>query len=98
MDFKETFEDDDFFANAKEVPAHACCYCGLHKPEYVVKCNICNKWFCNSRSGTKGSHIVTHLVRSKHKEATLHPDRCCPLPQVPTESASNIAESASIHA
>jgi hypothetical protein len=76
MDFKETFEDDDFFANPKEVPAHACCYCGLHKPEYVVKCNICNKWFCNSRSGTKGSHIVTHLVRSKHKEATLHPDRC----------------------
>jgi regulator of nonsense transcripts 1 len=79
LDFKEAFEDDDFFnANPKEVPAHACCYCGLHKPEYVVKCNICSKWFCNSRSGTKGSHIVTHLVRSKHKEATLHPDRSPP--------------------
>jgi hypothetical protein len=89
LDFKEAFEDDDFFnANPKEVPAHACCYCGLHKPEYVVKCNICSKWFCNSRSGTKGSHIVTHLVRSKHKEATLHPDRS-PFPTLPSSSANS---------
>jgi regulator of nonsense transcripts 1 len=90
LDFKETFEDDDFFTNPKEVPAHACCYCGLHKPEYVVKCNICNKWFCNSRSGTKGSHIVTHLVRSKHKEATLHPDRSAPPPSSSTAFLSLI--------
>ena len=28
--------------------------------------------FCNSRGLTSSSHIVTHLVRAKHKEVTLH--------------------------
>ncbi|GAA6006360.1 uncharacterized protein JCM10292_002661 [Rhodotorula paludigena] len=56
----------------RELPPHACSYCGIHNPACVVKCLICNKWFCNSRGSTSGSHIVNHLVRAKHKEVTLH--------------------------
>lgn len=28
--------------------------------------------FCNARGLTSSSHIVTHLVRAKHKEVCLH--------------------------
>ncbi|KAM0792340.1 ATP-dependent helicase NAM7 [Microbotryomycetes sp. NB124-2] len=56
----------------RELPPHACSYCGIHNPACVVKCLVCNKWFCNSRGSTSGSHIVNHLVRAKHKEVTLH--------------------------
>jgi regulator of nonsense transcripts 1 len=51
-------------------------YCGIHNPACVVRCNFpsCKKWFCNSRGNTSGSHIITHLVRAKHKEAQLHAD------------------------
>lgn len=51
---------------------YVCSYCGIHNPACVVKCLICQKWFCNSRGSTSGSHIVNHLVRAKHKEVTLH--------------------------
>ena len=37
-------------------------------------CNATKRWFCNGRGNTSGSHIVNHLVRSKHKEVTLHKD------------------------
>ncbi|CAG0889384.1 unnamed protein product [Cyprideis torosa] len=67
------FEDEDeenYYT--KELPAHACRYCGIHDPNCVVMCNVCRKWFCNGRGNTSGSHIINHLVRSKHKEVTLH--------------------------
>jgi len=81
-------DDDDEVANKGEggeaggggaavggdMPACACRYCGHHDPASVVKCNICNKWFCNARGNTSGSHIVNHMVRAKHKEVTLHKD------------------------
>jgi len=57
-----------------ELPEHACRYCAIHDPSCVVQCNICHKWFCNGRSNTSGTHIVMHLVKSKHKEVTLHRD------------------------
>ena len=57
---------------SSSLPEHACRYCGHHEPGSVVKCNICAKWFCNSRGNTSGSHIVNHMVRAKHKEVTLH--------------------------
>ncbi|GAA5958204.1 hypothetical protein JCM3765_002847 [Sporobolomyces pararoseus] len=66
-DFEGMLEDLN-----RELPPHACSYCGIHNPASVVKCLICNKWFCNSRGSTSGSHIVNHLVRAKHKEVTLH--------------------------
>ncbi|GJE87034.1 ATP dependent helicase [Phanerochaete sordida] len=55
-----------------DLPPHACSYCGIHSPASVVKCLICQKWFCNSRGNTSASHIVNHLVRAKHKEVILH--------------------------
>lgn len=74
------FEDTDDFgelmvrSEEKDLPAHACKYCGIHSPASVVKCVTCNRWFCNSRGNTSGSHIINHLVRAKHKEVSLHPD------------------------
>ena len=56
------------------LPPHACRYCGIHSPASVVKCSGCQGWFCNSRGSTSGAHIIHHLVRSKHKEVSLHPD------------------------
>ncbi|KIH86774.1 regulator of nonsense transcripts 1 [Sporothrix brasiliensis 5110] len=58
----------------QELPAHACVYCGIHSPASVVKCMICNKWFCSARGNVGSSHIVNHLVRARHKEVQLHPD------------------------
>ena len=69
----EQVEPYDF----KNLPAHACFYCGIHAPEAVVKCNIkdCGKWFCNGKgTSSYGSHILMHLVTSKHKEICLHPE------------------------
>lgn len=56
----------------ESLPPHACTYCGIHNTGCVVRCLTCNKWFCNSRGSTSSSHIVTHLVRAKHKEVCLH--------------------------
>ena len=58
--------------DSSSLPEHACAYCSHHDPGSVVRCNICGKWFCNSRGNTSGSHIVNHMVRAKHKEVTLH--------------------------
>ena len=60
--------------NQKDLPDWACKYCGIHSAASVVKCNHCKKWFCNSSGHSSGSHIINHLVRSKHKEVVLHPD------------------------
>ncbi|KAK6052360.1 hypothetical protein COOONC_10136 [Cooperia oncophora] len=35
-------------------------------------CTVCNRWFCNGKGSTSGSHLITHLVRSQHKEVCLH--------------------------
>mmetsp|Transcript_7599 Transcript_7599/g.6885 ORF Transcript_7599/g.6885 Transcript_7599/m.6885 type:complete len:195 (-) Transcript_7599:1612-2196(-) len=69
----ESTEPFDF----KNLPEHACEYCGIHDPKSVVKCIAkgCNKWFCNNKGNScKGSHIILHLVKAKHKEITLHDD------------------------
>ncbi|KAL1454067.1 hypothetical protein WDU94_010357 [Cyamophila willieti] len=73
LQFEEEEDDGNEFFN-KELPPHACKYCGIHDPAYVIMCNICKKWFCNGRGHTSGSHIINHLVRAKHKEVTLHKD------------------------
>ena len=56
------------------LPSTSCAYCGVHDPSTLVNCNICKRWFCNSRGNTSGSHIINHMVRAKHKEVTLHKD------------------------
>ncbi|CAI2297044.1 unnamed protein product [Caenorhabditis sp. 36 PRJEB53466] len=60
-----------------QLPEHACRYCGISDPLCVAKCTVCFKWFCNSNSGTAGSHIVHHMVRSQHREAYTHKDSPC---------------------
>ncbi|KAL8014957.1 putative RNA helicase UPF1, UPF2-interacting domain, DNA2/NAM7 helicase, AAA [Plasmopara halstedii] len=74
LTFDETADEDALDYTARELPKHACAYCGLHDPASVVKCVMTEKWFCNSRGNTSGSHIIQHLVRSKNKEVSLHPD------------------------
>ena len=51
---------------------HECSYCRVSDESSVVKCLCCDKWFCNGTTNTAGSHIVNHLVRSRHKQAGLH--------------------------
>lgn len=51
---------------------HACAYCGIHNPNSVIKCNTCNKWFCNAKTNSSSSHIVTHLIMSRHNQVSLH--------------------------
>ncbi|KAI0989584.1 hypothetical protein GJ496_006647 [Pomphorhynchus laevis] len=68
-------EDDeivDYYG--KDLPEHACSYCGIHDPCAVVMCNQTGKWFCNGRGDSVVSHIINHLVRAKCKEVTLHKD------------------------
>eukprot|EP01132_Coremiostelium_polycephalum_P003626 gene3626-4516_t len=67
-------EPDDFESLEYQLPPHACSYCGIHDHMTVVKCThpSCGKWFCNGRGKTKSSHIITHLVKSKHNEISLH--------------------------
>ena len=61
------FEEEEEGYYSKDLPTHACKYCGIHDPGCVVMCNLCKKWFCNGKGNTSGSHIVNHLVRAKHK-------------------------------
>ncbi|CRG99607.1 regulator of nonsense transcripts, putative [Plasmodium relictum] len=58
--------------NKEKLKYYRCRYCEIDSIDSVVQCNNCNRWFCNGSYGTCGSHIVTHLVRSKHKEIKLH--------------------------
>lgn len=57
-----------------ELPEYACSYCGLSDPACVVKCVDTNKWFCNGRGNTSAAHVIQHLVRSRSKQVSLHPD------------------------
>ena len=68
--WEDCFAIFTYFLVFADLPEHACRYCGIHDPASVVFCNICKKWFCNSRGSTSGSHIVNHLVRAKHKEVS----------------------------
>lgn len=74
----------DYFDAPDSMPDHACKYCGIHNKNSVsslifyskvVKCISCSKWFCNS-TGANGTaaHIISHMVKSRHKEVCLHAD------------------------
>ncbi|KAI0566443.1 RNA helicase [Gracilaria domingensis] len=73
LDFEEEVDDEDAIAD-EELPEHACAYCGIHDPACVVHDKVDNRWYCNGRGKLPGSHIITHLVRSRHKEVSLHKD------------------------
>ncbi|CDK29940.1 unnamed protein product [Kuraishia capsulata CBS 1993] len=66
--------DDEKSEEPVVLPEYACAYCGIHEPTSVVKCETCQKWFCNSKTSKSGSHIISHLVLSKHHSVSLHED------------------------
>ena len=68
------FDEYDEGFNEVTLPEHACSYCGLADPACVVKCVDSKKWFCNGRGNSNASHIVQHMVRSKMKTVSLHPE------------------------
>eukprot|EP00331_Platyophrya_macrostoma_P020281 CAMPEP_0176468904 /NCGR_PEP_ID=MMETSP0127-20121128/39421_1 /TAXON_ID=938130 /ORGANISM="Platyophrya macrostoma, Strain WH" /LENGTH=1177 /DNA_ID=CAMNT_0017862663 /DNA_START=106 /DNA_END=3639 /DNA_ORIENTATION=+ len=81
-DDEDVFEEAD--AQNEALPEHACNYCGYHHdPLACAMCTQCNRWFCNGRGQTSGSHIITHMVLAKHTSLTLHPDS--PLGDAPLE-------------
>jgi hypothetical protein len=77
---------DEEEEGVQELPEHACQYCGIHHAGCVIQCSHpdCKRWFCNGKAGTNTtSHIITHMVRNKHKEVVLHKDS--PLGEMPLE-------------
>ncbi|RYH29331.1 hypothetical protein EON65_08845 [archaeon] len=66
-------DNDEGFVEV-EIPEYACSYCGIAEESSVVKCVETGKWFCNGRGNTSASHIIQHLVRSRNKTVSLHPD------------------------
>lgn len=72
---EEFLEDDISPYDQASLPSYSCKYCGIHEPNSICKCLGCNKWFCNGKGiGNSGSHIIQHLVRSRHREVMLHPE------------------------
>lgn len=55
-----------------DLPEWACSYCGVHSAASVVKCLSTGKWFCNGRSISSASCIITHLVKGRYREVALH--------------------------
>ena len=50
-----------------------CAYCKASSAASLSLCTSCSRWFCNARGKRNTSHIVSHLVRSRHKTVALHP-------------------------
>jgi regulator of nonsense transcripts 1 len=75
----ESIADDINDEGFKETdsPENSCSYCGISDPACLVRSVDSGKWFCNGRGNTSAAHAVQHLVRSKSKQVSLHPD--CPL-------------------
>ena len=68
-------EDGEFeLVLPEDLPEHACSYCGHTDGGAAVQCNTCKKWFCNGKGRMNASHIVIHMLSSKHKECCTHED------------------------
>lgn len=86
MDVEVTTNSDSFvdindiaFIDQDTTTSHAdsqdsCQYCGVNAVDCIVRCVACNKWFCNAKSNSGSSHIVTHLTLSHHNTVALHAD------------------------
>jgi regulator of nonsense transcripts 1 len=72
-EYEDSVYDEDQFEDI-ELPEYACSYCNISNPACVVKCIETGKWFCNGRGSTSSAHIIQHLVKSKKKKVSLHPD------------------------
>ncbi|GEQ66483.1 hypothetical protein JCM33374_g146 [Metschnikowia sp. JCM 33374] len=65
-------DDENVHTHTHSGSPYSCTYCGLDCPSSAVKCGTCDKWFCNGKGTLPGSHIVTHLVQSKHNTVSLN--------------------------
>ncbi|KAL0233554.1 hypothetical protein PCE1_002069 [Barthelona sp. PCE] len=77
-DIEEHMEEDEVCASEEEYEPveveQKCEYCSCNDACSLVYCEICEKWFCNSKEGlSSASHIVHHMVRSHHNNVSLHP-------------------------
>ncbi|ETO08944.1 hypothetical protein RFI_28442 [Reticulomyxa filosa] len=63
---EEEEEKGDKEYDFQNLPYYACSYCGIHNPQCVVKCDMCNKWFCNSRGKTSGVSNVGVYIYNKY--------------------------------
>jgi hypothetical protein len=72
VSFASPAEEEE--VEAEELVEQSCAYCGLCDNNALLKCIETNKWFCNGRGSTSASHIIQHLIRSKCKQVSLHPD------------------------
>ncbi|KAL8434975.1 hypothetical protein Efla_005058 [Eimeria flavescens] len=52
--------------------ADTCSYCGVAGTDILLRCATCNRYFCNSGPRGGPSHVVHHLVKSKHREIRFH--------------------------
>ena len=52
-------EEEEDEGLPRELPPHACKYCGIHDPAAVVMCNTTKKWFCNGRGNTSGRSAMS---------------------------------------
>ena len=63
LQFEDDEEEEDgtstIGGGVQELPDFACKYCGIHDPACVVLCNVCKKWFCNSRGNF---YILAYLI------------------------------------
>ncbi|CDI78761.1 hypothetical protein, conserved [Eimeria acervulina] len=70
-------EAEEAAADAEDLTAadDACCsYCGVSGAEVLMRCDVCSRFFCNSavgktRKSGAPSHVLQHVIRSKHREA-----------------------------
>ena len=56
-----------------ELTLASCAYCGLQSGQAVVKCGICRRHFCNDAGTLTASHIVLHMIHSRHNCVVLQP-------------------------
>eukprot|EP00768_Dysnectes_brevis_P005704 gnl/Dysnectes_brevis/4232_a5601_342.p1 GENE.gnl/Dysnectes_brevis/4232_a5601_342~~gnl/Dysnectes_brevis/4232_a5601_342.p1 ORF type:complete len:881 (+),score=408.29 gnl/Dysnectes_brevis/4232_a5601_342:57-2699(+) len=71
MSESESLSDFDSQEEVEAISQEKCSYCSMTHQPSLVRCDGCHRWFCNETQGTLGSHIITHLVKSKHKAISL---------------------------
>lgn len=59
----------------KEPSGPSCLYCSVDSAACVAQCDHCQRYFCNTKPNPSGSsHLITHLVMSRHNLVRLHPE------------------------
>ncbi|CAD8211161.1 unnamed protein product [Paramecium octaurelia] len=54
-----------------QIADYSCEYCLQSDVNAVAQCLQCKRWYCNCATKS-GSHIILHLIKSKHSQISLH--------------------------